>query len=101
MSRSILTAAALAGVLLVVSTGCKGDGKTAEVPAIEIEPGLSYVDSLVGTGDALKPLSQPVRDALRAAGIRAEPMATGAAARTYNILVGERRRVAAALLAAA
>lgn len=56
---------------------------------------------LVGTGDALKPLSRPVRDALRAAGIRAEPMATGAAARTYNILVGERRRVAAALLAAA
>jgi uncharacterized protein len=56
---------------------------------------------LVGTGDALRPLSQPVRDALRAVGIRAEPMATGAAARTYNILVGERRRVAAALLAAA
>ncbi len=54
MSRSILTAAALAGVLLVVSTGCKGDGKTAEVPAIEIEPGLSYVDSLVGTGDAVQ-----------------------------------------------
>ena len=34
-----------------------------------------------------------------AVGIVAEPMATGAAARTWNILVGERRRVAAALLA--
>lgn len=56
---------------------------------------------LVGTGDNLRPLSQATREALRAAGIRAEPMATGAAARTYNILLGERRRVAAALLAAA
>lgn len=53
MSRSMLTAAMLAGVLLVAVTGCQGDGKSAEVPAIEIEPGLSYVDSLVGTGDAV------------------------------------------------
>lgn len=56
---------------------------------------------LVGTGEKFAPLSQAVRESLRAAGIRAEPMATGAAARTYNILLGERRRVAAVLLAAA
>ncbi|MBM4131760.1 FKBP-type peptidyl-prolyl cis-trans isomerase [bacterium] len=47
-------AAVLAGVLLVALTGCKGDSKSAEVAAIEIEPGLSYVDSLVGTGEAVK-----------------------------------------------
>ena len=35
------------------------------------------------------------------AGIRVEPMATGAAARTYSILLGENRRVAAALIAVA
>jgi uncharacterized protein len=54
---------------------------------------------LVGTGAALVPLDKNVRQALRAAGIKAEPMATGAAARTYSILLGEDRRVAAALLA--
>ena len=36
---------------------------------------------------------------LRAAGIRVDSMGTGAAISTYNILLGERRRVAAALLA--
>jgi uncharacterized protein len=54
---------------------------------------------LVGTGRDLVPLSAGLREQLRAAGIRGEPMATGAAARTYPILLGERRRVAAALLA--
>lgn len=54
---------------------------------------------LVGTGRDLVPLNRDVRAALKAAGIVAEPMATGAAARTYNILLGERRRVAAAMIA--
>ncbi len=54
---------------------------------------------LVGTGRDLLPLSAALREHLRAAGLRADPMATGAAVRTWNILLGERRRVAAALLA--
>ena len=54
---------------------------------------------LVGTGRDLLPLSAPLREALRAAGLRADPMSTGNALRTWNILLGERRRVAAALLA--
>ena len=54
---------------------------------------------LVGTGPDLRPLPAPLRDRLRAAGLRADPMATGTAIRTWNILLGERRRVAAALLA--
>ena len=37
-------------------------------------------------------------DALAQAGLRAEPMATPAAARSYNVLLSEGRRVAAALL---
>ena len=53
---------------------------------------------LIGTGDTLLPLFD-LRDALRRAGLRAEPMATAAAARTYSILLGEKRKVAAALLA--
>jgi uncharacterized protein len=54
---------------------------------------------LIGTGAELVPLKAALRQRLVAAGIRAEPMATGAAARTYSILLGEKRRVAAALLA--
>ena len=55
---------------------------------------------LVGTGTSFAPLASALRKALRRRGIVGEPMATGAAARTYNILLGERRRVAAALIAA-
>lgn len=56
---------------------------------------------LLGTGTDLIPPAPALRAALKAAGIVADPMATGAAARTYNILLGERRRVACALLAVA
>ena len=69
-------------------------------PVLAEEKGL-IEHLLVGTGDFMKPLPAAVREMMKAAGIRAEPMATGAAARTYNILLGEKRRVAAALLAAA
>ena len=54
---------------------------------------------LAGTGVSLVPLAAEVADALRAVGIRFEVMATGAAVRTYNVLLAENRRVAAALLA--
>ncbi|MGB8278562.1 MAG: Mth938-like domain-containing protein [Methylovirgula sp.] len=54
---------------------------------------------LIGTGPTLVPLERSLREKLREMGIMAEPMATGAAARTYSILLGEDRRVAAALLA--
>ena len=56
---------------------------------------------LVGTGTDLIPIEPGLRARLKAAGIVAEPMSTGAAARTYNILLGEGRRVGAALLAVA
>ena len=54
---------------------------------------------LVGTGLNLIPLPELLRWALRTKGIRFEPMPTGAAARTYNILLGEKRLVAALLVA--
>ncbi|MDO8295788.1 MAG: MTH938/NDUFAF3 family protein [Caulobacter sp.] len=54
---------------------------------------------LLGTG--LKPglPSRAVREALKAAGVGLEFMATEAAARTYNVVASEGRRVAAALIA--
>lgn len=54
---------------------------------------------LVGTGGDLVLLDEAVLWGLRDAGLRVETMQTGAAARTYTILLGEGRRVAAALLA--
>jgi uncharacterized protein len=54
---------------------------------------------LVGTGRELKPLGKELRAALREAGISADPMATGAAVRTFNVLLAEDRAVAAALVA--
>ena len=54
---------------------------------------------LLGTGANLIPPNEALRWLLRSKGIKFEPMPTGAAARTYNILLGEKRLVAAALVA--
>lgn len=54
---------------------------------------------LLGTGAAHVMPAPNVRAACAEAGIGIEPMTTGSAARTYNILLGERRKVAAALIA--
>ena len=54
---------------------------------------------LVGTGRDLIPLPAPLKDAFREAGILADPMSTGAAIRTYNVLLAEDRAVATALIA--
>ena len=53
---------------------------------------------LLGCGRRIAPVSAELRTALKAGGIAVEPMDTGAACRTYNVLVAEDRRVAAALL---
>jgi len=54
---------------------------------------------LVGSGTELVPIQSGLRDKLREAQITADAMATGAAVRTYNVLVAEGRAVAAAFLA--
>jgi len=54
---------------------------------------------LVGTGIDLVPLAPALKAAFREVAISADPMSTGAAVRTYNVLLAENRAVAAALLA--
>ncbi|MBZ9726268.1 Mth938-like domain-containing protein [Mesorhizobium sp. CO1-1-11] len=54
---------------------------------------------LVGMGRDLRPLPAALRAALKDAGIASDPMSTGAAVRTYNVLLAENRAVAAALIA--
>jgi uncharacterized protein len=44
-------------------------------------------------------MPSPLRELFRARHIAIETMTTGAAVRTYNILLGERRRIAALLIA--
>ena len=54
---------------------------------------------LLGCGDEAATVPRSLRDALRAHGIVVDAMDTGAACRTYNVLLGEGRAVAAALIA--
>lgn len=54
---------------------------------------------LLGTGASPVAVDDALRWVLRDAGIGLDVMATGAAARTYNIMLGENRKVAAALVA--
>ncbi len=54
---------------------------------------------LVGTGRELRLIKPELKAQFRAAGMSSDPMSTGAAIRTYNIMLSENRPVAAALLA--
>lgn len=71
--------------------------KTDFRPLIEERPAIEVV--LVGAGKRPTTLNTVLRESLRKAGIGADVMTTGAACRTYNVLVAEDRRVAAALIA--
>ena len=70
----------------------------ASLTAVLAEPAGTIDMLLIGTGETLEPLPRGLRAALNAAGIRADVMATHHAVPTYNILLGERRKVAAALI---
>ena len=53
---------------------------------------------LFGQGPQMQLVPPALRQGLRAAGVVLEPMDTGAACRTYNVLMAEGRRIAAALI---
>ncbi len=61
--------------------------------------GRSIEVLLLGCGPSLVPVPKDLRQGLKAHGIVIEPMDTGAACRTYNVLLLEERAVAAALIA--
>ena len=54
---------------------------------------------LLGCGARMQPVPSAMKRALREAGLIIEPMDTGAACRSYNVLLAEQRRVCAALIA--
>lgn len=54
---------------------------------------------LVGTGTSIRPLPADLKAALKEVNISSDPMSTGAAVRTFNVMLSESRAVAAALIA--
>ena len=61
------------------------------------EPRVEFL--ILGTGAEIVPIPDALRRPFREAGISFDAMQTGPAARTYNVLVAENRRVGAALIA--
>ncbi|HVH77657.1 MAG TPA: Mth938-like domain-containing protein [Stellaceae bacterium] len=79
--------------------------EAAEPAGVSFEALMPVVEAgeveilLIGLGRNFGLLPPALRARLRAAGIAVEAMDTGAACRTYNLLLSEGRRVAAALIA--
>ena len=83
------------GPLLLLPTGLGAWGGLGD-PAPLLAARVDVL--LLGTGAAMAPPPKTLREALEAAGIPVEPMSTPSACRTYNVLLGEGRRVGLAAL---
>jgi uncharacterized protein len=71
-----------------------------EVTLRRVIENAATIDTLViGTGNEVWIPPVWLRDRLRKVSVVIDAMQTGPAIRTYNIMIGERRRVAAALIA--
>ncbi len=87
----------IGGAVLVTARSAKSWGGFDDTaPLLALKHEVDVV--LVGTGRTIAHPPAAFRQALEEAGIGVEPMASDAAARTYNVLLSEGRRVAAALL---
>lgn len=67
------------------------------VTALKRVPDLTVL--LLGTGPSMVPTAPELRPKLREIGVGLECMDTGAACRTFNVLLAEERSAAAALIA--
>lgn len=76
-----------------------GDLNAAHFDPIR-EAGIEVQVLLLGCGNKMLLPSSSLRQAMKTLGIVIEAMDTGAACRTFNVLMGEDRKVAAALLPA-
>jgi uncharacterized protein len=74
-------------------------GLTLESLAPLFEAGPRTEILLIGCGASIAFIPKALREALRTKGIAVDGMNTGAACRTYNVLLAEDRRVGAALIA--
>ena len=93
------------GSLLALPSGIRAwpVGSVAELTDEALDPVFAEADAidllLLGTGTDIAAIPASFRTRFREAGIGLDVMQTGAAARTYNILLGENRKIGAALIA--
>ena len=77
--------------------------RAADIDRASLERVFAAADGIdtliIGTGTEVWLPPSALREALRAVKVVLDPMQTGPAITTYNIMLGERRRVAAALIA--
>ncbi|MEX2034343.1 MAG: Mth938-like domain-containing protein [Xanthobacteraceae bacterium] len=77
--------------------------QAADIDEAALAPAFAEADEiglfLLGAGQAAWIVPQPLQDRFRALKINVEVARTGTAVSTYNILLGEGRRVAAGLIA--
>lgn len=86
------------GSVLISDTGvCGWGGYDDAEPLLAL---VGQVDVLfIGTGEEVAHIPAGLRNQLEEAGLGVESMTSPAACRTYNVLLSEGRRIAAALLA--
>lgn len=93
------------GSILILPSGIRAwsVSSAAEVGVASLAPAFEEGDAiellLLGTGREVVHVSDRLRVRFREAGIRLDVMQTGAAARTFNVLLAENRKVGAALIA--
>ncbi|KLK90706.1 membrane protein [Microvirga vignae] len=93
------------GSILALPSGIRAwpIGSVAELSDEVLEPIFAEAEEiellLLGTGVDVAAIPGAFRERFREAKIGLDVMQTGAAARTYNILLAENRKVAAALIA--
>ncbi|MDQ0320210.1 uncharacterized protein QO002_002348 [Pararhizobium capsulatum DSM 1112] len=92
------------GSLLMLPSGIygwdlvEGDPLTQDAFQRVFEEAADIEVMLVGTGREIRPLPADLKAMFRENGISSDPMSTGAAVRTYNIMLAESRAVAAAFI---
>ena len=84
------------GVLCLPSGAVPWGGYDDTAPLLAAEAKIDVL--LIGTGAEIAQIPASFREALEAAGLGLEIMSSPSAARTYNVLLAEGRRIGAALL---
>ncbi|MBO0663431.1 Mth938-like domain-containing protein [Jiella sp. MQZ9-1] len=91
------------GSILCLPSGIYGWSATAEEPFLGERLERIFDEEirflLFGTGKNIRRLPPGLAERLKRAGISCDPMSTGAAVRTFNIMLSEGRPVGAALVA--
>lgn len=93
------------GAVLVTQSSLQGWAVGDDVKSLSVDDFAPILDMtgdldvvLLGTGSRLTFLEPSLRAALKQKGLHIDMMDSGAACRTYNVLMAEGRRVLAALL---